>query len=129
DDWLRSKSCQDVPRRAAGLHRCAGRPRSAVGRLSSDPVTTPAGLVDLLIDDAAVFPPGLAPLDEAVPEHRRLRASALAGYLGPFLAPAGRWDELLPLLDDEAPLDLVLISRRGDPVDSLAAALHGLRGQ
>lgn len=97
-----------------------------VSRLSSDPALPPAGLIDLLIDDAAVFPPGSAALPDAVPAHRRIRASALAPFVGPLLVPAGRWRELPPLLDDEAPLDVVLISRRGDDGVDLAAALRGL---
>jgi hypothetical protein len=99
-----------------------------VDTLSSDAGTTPTTLVDLLIDDAAVFPPGQAPLEEAVPAFRRIRASALHRYVGPFLLPAGSWRDVLPLLDDESPLPLVLICRRddGDPADGLAAALRGL---
>jgi hypothetical protein len=103
-----------------------------VDTLSTDPVRTPTGLVDLLIDDAAVFPPGLAPLDEAVPAFRRIRASALHRYVGPFLLPAGAWREVLPLLDDESPIPLVLICRRDDaadptdPAGDLASAVRGL---
>ena len=89
----------------------------------------PTGLVDLLIDDAALFPPGLAPLPDAVPAHRRIRASALGRYVGPFLLSAARWAELPPLLDDETPLDVVLICRRGDDGADLAGALHGLAGR
>lgn len=101
-----------------------------MGSLSSESVTTSAALVDLLVDDAAVFPPGLAPLDEAVRTHRRIRASALARYVGPLLLPASGWRDLPPLLDDEAALPVVLICRRddpaGDPTGDLTAALRGL---
>ena len=100
-----------------------------MGNVSTDHGAAPTGLVDLLIDDAALFPPGLAPLSEAVPAHRRIRASALGRYVGPFLLPAAGWTELPPLLDDEAPLNLVLISRRGDDGGDLAGALHGLAGR
>jgi hypothetical protein len=95
--------------------------------LSSDDGTRGGGLIDLLIDDAAVFPPGLAALQDAVPAHRRLRRSALARYVGPFLLPADRYEDLLPLLDDTYRLDVVLIASREDAgVEQLADALHGL---
>ena len=51
----------------------------------------PAPSPDLLtglIDDAAVFPPGNAPLDVAVQRHRAHRSSAYAACIGPLLVPA-----------------------------------------
>jgi hypothetical protein len=42
-------------------------------------------LLDRLIDDAATFPPGDAPLDVAVRDHQQLRASAYASLIGPLL--------------------------------------------
>lgn len=72
------------------------------------PQTAAAGLVSLLIDDAAVFPPGLAPLPSAVTAHRRIQRSGLSDWIGPLLVPAGRHSDLLPLvghlLSDEVPL-------------------------
>jgi hypothetical protein len=47
------------------------------------------GLFTALVDDAAVFPPGLAPMAEAVPAHRRHTAAWYADVVGPFLVPAG----------------------------------------
>ena len=41
-----------------------------------------------LVDDAAVFPPGNAPLDVAVSGHRALRAGPDADLVGPLLVPA-----------------------------------------
>ncbi len=41
-----------------------------------------------LVDDAAVFPPGSAPLPDAVTAHRGHRASWYAGLVGPLLVPA-----------------------------------------
>jgi len=41
-----------------------------------------------LLDDAAVFPPGNAPLDEALVAHREHRAAWYASMIGPFLVPA-----------------------------------------
>ena len=50
-------------------------------------------LFDGLFDDAALFPPGNAPMAAAVPAHRELRAP-LGGLVGPFVVPAARLDEL-----------------------------------
>jgi hypothetical protein len=40
-----------------------------------------------LVDDAAVFPPGSAPLADAVPAHQRHRAAWYASMIGPLLLP------------------------------------------
>jgi len=42
-------------------------------------------LLDRLVDDAAIFPPGNAPLDAAVREHAGHRSSAYAAVIGPLL--------------------------------------------
>ncbi|MCH7231644.1 hypothetical protein L0U85_12390 [Glycomyces sp. L485] len=55
----------------------------------------PAVLRDL-IDDAAVFPPGNAPLEEAVPAHRGHRQSWYATMVGALLIPASRLHDLAP---------------------------------
>lgn len=47
-----------------------------------------------LIDDAALFPPGNAVVDEAVPEHASHRRAWYAPLVGPFLLPAGRIAEV-----------------------------------
>ncbi|WUH99001.1 hypothetical protein OHR68_36725 [Spirillospora sp. NBC_00431] len=68
-----------------------------------------------LCDDAAVFPPGLAPLDVAVPAHRAHRASAYAALVGPLVLPATALDDLDPLVRDTggAPLDLSITAPAG----------------
>lgn len=65
-----------------------------------------------LVDDAALFPPGNAPMPVAVAEHRRHRAAPYSEFVGPLLCPAGRWDELTGYLADE-PLDVGLIGDAG----------------
>ncbi|MGS2613086.1 hypothetical protein ACVCAH_00915 [Micromonospora sp. LZ34] len=45
-------------------------------------------LLDGLVDDAAVFPPGSASLPDAVAAHRRHRTSWYADLVGPLLVPA-----------------------------------------
>jgi len=42
-------------------------------------------LLDRLVDDAAIFPPGNAPLDVAIRDHASHRASAYAPMVGPLL--------------------------------------------
>lgn len=73
-----------------------------------------------LIDDAAVFPPGSAPLPEAVAAHRRHRGAWYADLVGPLLVPATRLGELPALLDAGEQIEIGVI---GDvPLDRLAAA-------
>jgi hypothetical protein len=54
-----------------------------------------------LVDDAALFPPGNAPMARALAEHAAHRASTYGDLVGPFLCPASRIDELAATL----PLD------------------------
>jgi hypothetical protein len=64
---------------------------------SSDPdLSVPAWLTGL-VDDAAVFPPGNAPLPGALAEHRRHLSAGYAPLLGPFVVGDLRLPELLEL--------------------------------
>lgn len=47
-----------------------------------------------LFDDAALFPPGNAPMAEAIPGHHRHRTSWYAGFVGPFICSDTRLAEL-----------------------------------
>ncbi|RRS00189.1 hypothetical protein [Glycomyces terrestris] len=49
-----------------------------------------------LIDDAAPFPPGNAPLEAAVPAHRGYRQSWFEPLIGPLLVPQSRLGDLGP---------------------------------
>ena len=51
-----------------------------------------------LVDDAAIFPPGDAPLPEAVTAHRRHRSSAHADLVGGFVVGDARLPQLLEVL-------------------------------
>ncbi|TDE32547.1 hypothetical protein [Actinomadura sp. 6K520] len=73
-----------------------------------------------LCDDAAVFPPGLAPLTEAVPAHRAHRAAPYAALVGPLVLPATALRALDPLLDDGDPLDLS-VTAPGGPCEAAKA--------
>jgi hypothetical protein len=82
-----------------------------------------------LVDDAAVFPPGLAPLPDAVREHRAHRQSWYAAMVGPLLVPASSAAELVELVPASAePLRVGLIARPGTPLHVVTDALHLLRG-
>lgn len=87
-------------------------------------------LFDRLIDDAAIFPPGLAPLNVAVARHRDIRRSAAGRYVGPFLLRSALWRELPPLIERDAEpdgtFDVVLINRRGDSLADIRGAVSGL---
>jgi hypothetical protein len=73
-----------------------------------------------LVDDAAVFPPGLSPLDAAMVAHRVWRAGPIRDYLGPLLVPAERASELLPMLSVDE-VDLALIGTPGGVTELIAA--------
>jgi len=52
-------------------------------------------------DDAALFPPGNAPMARAVPEHRARRTGDTGVAVGPFIIGAGRLGELGSVLDSQ----------------------------
>jgi hypothetical protein len=94
----------------------------------------PRALFAELVDDAAVFPPGLAPAPVALAEHHIHRASAYADLIGPLLVPVARLDTFLPAFDaDPRPLRVNLVgdATRSDAVagvlDALAPLPHHVR--
>jgi hypothetical protein len=72
-----------------------------------------------LIDDAAMFPPGNAPLERALTEHGTHRSSWYADLVGPLLVPASRTAELAELVAAQSlpaepmPLKVGAIARGG----------------
>ncbi|MDG4806586.1 hypothetical protein O7634_07430 [Micromonospora sp. WMMD1120] len=72
-------------------------------------------LLDGLVDDAAVFPPGSAALSDALTAHRRHRAAWYADLVGPLLLPASTVTagELTGLVDPDAGLVIGLIGDTG----------------
>lgn len=93
----------------------------------------PPRLLAGLVDDAAVFPPGNAPLPRALAEHREHRRAWYADIVGRLLVPAAGVAELVGLTesagDDGEPVEVVVVARPGTPVqeveDALAAAAGG----
>lgn len=101
---------------------------TAMTSLSEAAADRPAepSLFDSLVDDAAVFPPGNAPLPEAVRLHRLHRLSRYAACVGPLLVPASAAADLGALLDG-TPLAVVVIGRPGTPGAEVATAVRQLR--
>ncbi|MGR6322509.1 hypothetical protein Q2K19_13050 [Micromonospora soli] len=79
-----------------------------------------------LVDDAAVFPPGSAPVPDAVSAHRRHRAAWYADLVGPLLLPASiiTAGELSGLVDPAEGFVIGLIGDTG--LDRLPVALSFL---
>ncbi|MEU4240107.1 hypothetical protein [Actinoplanes sp. NPDC026619] len=73
-----------------------------------------------LFDDAALFPPGNAPIERAVPAHRSLRAR-FADLVGPFVIPASRLTQLFRYAGEESPIDLSVIVTAEDAGSTLRA--------
>jgi hypothetical protein len=80
-------------------------------------------LLDHLIDDAAVFPPGDAPLDVAIRDHLRHRSTAYAALVGPLLVRDVDVSRV-PKLTDE-PLEIGVIATAGHrSLGQAVAELH-----
>ncbi|MEU0490204.1 hypothetical protein ABZ249_13325 [Nocardiopsis sp. NPDC006139] len=81
-----------------------------------------------LFDDAALFPPGNAPMGEALPAHRGHRTSSRAAYVGPFLVSDARVAELRAVLSredgDHPPLGVVVTVPGG--ADGVAPAVEAV---
>lgn len=96
--------------------------------------TSVAPLFTRLVDDAAVFPPGLATVEVAVHEHLDRREGPYAAELGPLLVPAIAAAEVAHVAarDDRAvvdPLPVGLIVRPGHSLDPLVDAVDLLRDE
>jgi hypothetical protein len=65
-----------------------------------------------LFDDAAVFPPGLAPLPQAIADHVARQSNSYADLIGPLLLPAWAIEEFLRLQRPRQ-VDVALIGRPG----------------
>jgi hypothetical protein len=68
-------------------------------------------IFDDILDDAALFPPGNAPAELALPAHAGHRRSPRARYMGPFVVPALRAVEIATVWSagaGPAPLDIAL---------------------
>ncbi|MDP9432447.1 MAG: hypothetical protein M3P91_06990 [Actinomycetota bacterium] len=75
-----------------------------------------------LLDDAAIFPPGNAPMAQAMDAFSAGQAGPAQPYVGAFLCSAPRLVELRSVLHPDAQLDLGLVVPGG--VEALPAALQ-----
>lgn len=82
-------------------------------------------LIEGLIDDAAVFPPGSSPLPDAVAAH--LARTAYRRFVGPLLVPATAAEQVLALAGD-SPLSVGLIARPGMPLEPVTAGVEACVG-
>lgn len=57
--------------------------------------------LERFFDDAALFPPGDAPMIDAVRAHLTRRATPYGAYVGPFVCPSGRIEELAEVLEGQ----------------------------
>jgi len=62
-----------------------------------------------LVDDAALFPPGNAPMAAGLAEHATHRSAWYAHLVGPFLCPASRVDQLAAALPPDQRLRLAIV--------------------
>ncbi|WP_460459526.1 hypothetical protein [Angustibacter peucedani] len=89
-------------------------------------MSTAAGLLRALVDDAAVFPPGNAPLPQAVAEHREHRAAPYAPCVGPLLLRSTDAAAAAALLSPGERLRVALVVRPGSDPSSLPTAVEQL---
>lgn len=73
---------------------------------------TPTFLHDF-IDDAAIFPPGNMPLDEALAAHEAHQAAEYADLVGPFIVNDGRLPELCETITEPITINLVVTGGAG----------------
>lgn len=62
-----------------------------------------------LVDDAALFPPGNAPMDAGLRAHAQHHAASYGEMVGPFLCPVSRVDEMVAVLPDDRQLEVSLV--------------------
>jgi hypothetical protein len=74
-----------------------------------------------LFDDAAVFPPGLAPLPQAVADHAARQTSSYADLVGPLLLPASLIEDFIHC-ERPRQMDVALIGRPGTDLAFVDAA-------
>lgn len=84
-----------------------------------------SGLALGLIDDAAMFPPGNASLQDAVAASYARHDTAQAGVVGPLLVPASAVEDLRSHADPDQMLDIALIGDTG--IEGLTAARDALQ--
>ena len=96
-----------------------------LGGTGAAAMTIVSPLLSGLCDDAALFPPGNAPLAEAVPAHAAYLKADYDALVGPFVFPAPRLSELAEYVSADSPVTLSLTVPAG-PADTAAALSNAL---
>ncbi|AEV82970.1 hypothetical protein ACWT_1951 [Actinoplanes sp. SE50] len=119
-----SRAAADVPAHPTGIPPHSGAdlpPHSGArhpdrsGERDPESVFDPFALFARFFDDAALFPPGNAPMAAAVPAFLDRLATPHAPLVGPFIAPAARLAEVAAHLRPAGPpLDIALIAAPAD---------------
>jgi hypothetical protein len=94
-------------------------PEQSVGIKADRPAER--ALFRALFDDAAVFPPGLAPLPQAIADHVARQSSSYEDLIGPLLLPASAIEDFLHL-ERPPQVDVALIGRPGTNLALVADA-------
>ena len=85
-------------------------------------------LLDGIIDYAGLFPPAKLPMDEALARFVEHRSSDDGWMLARFVCPAGRLEELEPLISgadsSQLPITLSVLGRGGDTLESFLEAVN-----
>ncbi len=85
-------------------------------------------LYERLFDDAAIFPPGNAPMAHAVAAHLEHKASTHGTFVGPMVCSAARLPELIAELESQSgAVELALVTGLAEFDDSVASALDETR--
>lgn len=99
---------------------------TSLSEAAADRLAEPA-LFASLVDDAALFPPGNAPLQEAVRLHRGHLSSRYAAWLGPLLVPASAAADLIRIAAGGDVLRVGVIARPGTAASDLLEGLSRLQ--
>jgi hypothetical protein len=99
-------------------------PAQSVGERAERPAER--ALFQALFDDAAVFPPGLSQLPQAITDHVARQSSSSADLVGPLLLPASAIEDFLHLERRPPQLDLALVGRPGTDLTLVGDALSRL---
>lgn len=85
-------------------------------------------LYERLLDDAAIFPPGNAPMSAAVAAHLEHKASSHGKFVGPLVCSAARLPELITELEAHTgAVELALVTSLADFDEAVALALEEAR--
>ncbi|ANE05206.1 hypothetical protein [Corynebacterium crudilactis] len=81
----------------------------------------PVQQITKFFDDAAIFPPGLAPLQQAVQDHIERQRTATASLVGPFIVPVEKLEEAAAYAGiEQLDVSVILHPREADELVRIA---------